>query len=338
MSKKKKKITLGLILRRFLLFILVLVLLVIVGANIYFKAPVLSYYKASKGAFEIPDIHKNFVPQGLAYDEAGKRYYVCGYMSDGTASPIYVIDVKSGELITKIKMMNQDGSDFTGHAGGLALLNGKLYVAGSVDANLLVYDADDVANAPMDSYLIYNNVVELASANDNMRVSHVTSVDGMLAVGEFYRLPTYDTHPSHAVETADGVQHALLVLVELDEKDNPTPKAAYSITDNIQGAYFDGGKLYLTASWGTGKSTLYTYNDGAITSDGTMNVLEREVPLYKLDSTVLSSTRIMPPMAEEIAVVDGQMITMCESACNKYIFGKLTGAHKVYATDLDSFK
>ncbi len=338
MSKKKKQRTMGSVLRGFLLFLLGLIVLVIIGANIYFKAPVMSYYKASEKAFEIPDIHKGFVPQGITYDETGRKYYLTGYMSDGSASPIYVVDVKTGDTINKVKMIGPDGADFAGHAGGLAFLNGKLYVAGSVDANLLVFDAAAVDNAAYDGYLPCENVVSLASENDNIRISFVTTLDGMLCVGEFYRLPQYDTHPAHAVETADGVQHAIMACVELDENHQPIPKSVYSLPDNIQGACFNGGKLYLSSSWGTSMSTLYAYNEGAIASNETMKVLDCEVPLYKLDSTVLDSKRKLAPMAEEFVIVDGKMVMMCESASNKYIFGKLTGAHKSYATDLTAFE
>ena len=42
-------------------------------------------------------------------------------------------------------------------------------------------------------------------------------------------------------------------------------------------------------------------------------------------------------MAEEIAAVDGKLYTMCESATNKYIFGKFTSAKYCYATDLSKY-
>ena len=39
-------------------------------------------------------------------------------------------------------------------------------------------------------------------------------------------------------------------------------------------------------------------------------------------------------MAEEIVTVDGKLYTMCESATDKYIFGKFTSAKYCYAADL----
>ena len=39
-------------------------------------------------------------------------------------------------------------------------------------------------------------------------------------------------------------------------------------------------------------------------------------------------------MSEEIVLVDGKTYVMCESASDKYKFGKFTGAKWCYATDL----
>ena len=43
-------------------------------------------------------------------------------------------------------------------------------------------------------------------------------------------------------------------------------------------------------------------------------------------------------MSEEIVIVDGKLYTMCESATNKYIFGKFTSAKYCYATDIAKYE
>lgn len=63
-------------------------------------------------------------------------------------------------------------------------------------------------------------------------------------------------------------------------------------------------------------------------------VTEGTMPLYGLDPSTLSGSFKLPPMAEEIIFVDGKLLTMCESASSKYIFGKLTGGQWCYATDV----
>ena len=62
------------------------------------------------------------------------------------------------------------------------------------------------------------------------------------------------------------------------------------------------------------------------------------VPLYVLDGSTLKGDIKLAPMAEEIVIENGKLYTMCESATNKYIFGKFTSAKYCYATDLSKYK
>ena len=60
-----------------------------------------------------------------------------------------------------------------------------------------------------------------------------------------------------------------------------------------------------------------------------------DVPLYYEDSASLveSDTVEAPPMSEEIVYLDGKIWIMNESACNKYIFGKLTTGNYLYSVE-----
>lgn len=53
------------------------------------------------------------------------------------------------------------------------------------------------------------------------------------------------------------------------------------------------------------------------------------MPLYYLDSDNLTETVVMPPMSEELVYRDGRVQVMYESACNKYIYGKLIRGWRV---------
>ena len=60
-----------------------------------------------------------------------------------------------------------------------------------------------------------------------------------------------------------------------------------------------------------------------------------KVPLIYLDSATLIDDVRMPPMAEEIVYMDGDVYVMNESACTKYKFGNLTSGRRVWAYELD---
>ena len=80
----------------------------------------------------------------------------------------------------------------------------------------------------------------------------------------------------------------------------------------------------------------FLYNEPK--QEGEITVLGQTVPRYVLDSSVLRKDIKLAPMSEEIVVVDGKLYTMCESATNKYIFGKFTSAKYCYATDLAAYE
>ena len=134
---------------------------------------------------------------------------------------------------------------------------------------------------------------------------------------------------------------ALILAYKLDADAefgiSPQIEAAYSTTGLVQGMCFDGnGRFCLSTSYGLAFSHIYVYNNPK--QEGNIDVLGQNVPLYALDSSCLAHDIKIAPMAEEIVFVDGKLYTMCESASNKYIFGKFTSAKYCYATDLTEYE
>ena len=82
-------------------------------------------------------------------------------------------------------------------------------------------------------------------------------------------------------------------------------------------------RIYIRFSDGTTRfASLYF-------ADGSIDILTGEVPLYYLDSDNLTETVVMPPMSEGLVYRDGRVQVMYESACNKYIYGKLIRGWRV---------
>lgn len=323
-AKKMKKILVG---------IIVFLIVFYTGVLCYFKLPVKAYLDASERTFTIPDSNKGFIAQGLCYDGSSGDFYVTGYMKDGSASPIYIVDRENGKLERKVLMSNPNGSDFTGHSGGISYYNGMVYVCGGESNCLYVFNPADIREASNGDKVSYVDVVDLSNNGDEIRCAFSTVADGMIFVGEFYRDPNYMTNSLHTIETLDGSQKALMVGFSLDGN-VATPQVAYSLPDQIQGACFTDESIFLSSSYGPAFSKIYDYPKNGLVKAGTQNVLGTNVPLYILDSQSPENLYKISPMSEEIEVVGGKLYTMCESASNKYIFGKLLGAWKVYATDM----
>ena len=163
-----------------------------------------------------------------------------------------------------------------------------------------------------------------------MKVAFSTVQNGMLYAGEFYRDPGYILSENHKVQTPDGLQYALAVGFSLennspDSRPLATAKVAFSIPNQIQGMCFEGDTVYLTTSWGLGKSFVYKYDLNKISQSGTKLVCGQTVPLYNLTMQNMEACYTLPPMAEEIEYVDGRFYISNESASDKYVFGKYTG-------------
>lgn len=321
----------------------VLAAMVLLGARLYFRIPVGDYYKASERGFLIPDCGRGFVAQGIAYDGQSGRFLVNGYQKDNIASPIYIIAPEARKPDKTIRMALPDGSDYTGHAGGIAVYGDYIYVADGGEHRLLVFSRQRIYEAADgDSVAALGAFDTATSDTDYIGPAFVTVEGHRLVTGEFYRNPNYQTPESHKFTTLAGdYQQALAVEYELDEQAqygiNPVPVKAYTLPDLAQGMCFDDGKIYVSTSWGTAQSHIYQYEESQLQLQGIIALLGTELPLYAMDSAALLVDGVIAPMSEEITIVDGKLYTMCESASNKYIFGKFTSAKWCYATDVEAF-
>lgn len=335
MSKKAKGILITCIV------MVCLVLLVILGANAYFKLPIATYYLASDKAFVIPGLNKGFVAQGLSYDKANNCYLVCGYMSDDTASPIYWVDGndETGKTSKKVLLANEDGTPFKGHAGGLTIHGDYIYVAGGNDGCLYVFSYPAVGIANDGDYI---GCLGTFPIDEKMSIAFTTSYDDKIVVGEFYEEQDYKTDDSHKLTTTIGEKQNAIAYgyTFSNEKDailgiSPTPCEVYTLPDKAQGMAINDGRIYVSTSYQAAFSHIYSFSIKAATRRGATTAITGEsIPLLELDSGTKIDDLKFPPMSEEIEFVDNNMLTMCESASNKYFFGKLTSAKWCYSTDV----
>lgn len=328
--------------------LIALIALVLVGAICYFKIPVASYYAASDKAFVIPDIMKGYVPQGMHYCEDEEVLVLSGYRSDGAASPIYVVeagDEDFGKLLQNVTLQNEDGTDFVGHGGGVAKYGDFVYVAGD-EAVLYVYSFADIMAAEQGGSVRCKDSISLkVSEEDYVIPAFVTVYKDTLVLGEFYREEVYPTLESHHMTTAAGdVHYALAVRFTLSADAEfgivTEPTVAYSLPAQVQGMTFteDGKRVYLSTSWGLSFSHVLEYDMTKLQREGEITVLGKSVPLYAMDSASLIKDHKIAPMSEEMAIINGKLYVLSESASSKYIFGRFTGGKWCYATDMEKMK
>lgn len=314
LKKILKKVALGLI-----AFVLAVLVILFAGVTIKYW----DYFSNSKAVFMIPGLMDNYVPQGFDYMADEDTYLMCGYMSDGQPSRIYIRFADGTTRYTALYFA--DGTAYDKHAGGICYNGDYVYLAG--DDGIDVFSLEQV--------LLGGEAVMLGTIPTGHDMAFCSFRDGYLFAGNFYYPEHYETPDHHRITTPAGDANTSLITVfRADETMefgiDPNAVAAISATDKVQGMCFTEDQIVLSISWSLTNSNLlyYDMDDSRV---GTVKVLSGEVPLYYLDSSNLTHTAVMPPMSEELVYRNGRIEVMCESACNKYIYGKLIRGWQVFA-------
>lgn len=277
----------------------------------YFGASHKEFYSLNaKEEFGIPGLDTKFVPQGIEFDKTSNMFLVCGYMSDGTPSRIYVVD-KLTQKTLKYVTLRVDGEDYTGHAGGIATDGKNLWLSGDKEVLTLnlsgVLDAETESPIEVDSRFITGNGCDW-----------VTYYDQKLMVGEFYEKGDYETPEAHRTKTSN----ALAYVYEVDETRNTkikdAPDFCISLPDNAQGLTICEDKIVVSASWAIPKSRIFVYDNVLAEAPTSTITLNKALPLYELGESSLQKSILAPSMSEELVAVDGRIYIMFESACNKW--------------------
>ncbi len=307
--------------------VLGLFLLIVIGLNICFRIGYRDFYASAEREFRIPGLSAGFIPQGLTLCPSG-TYLTCGYMKDHGASRIYIV----GDEERYVELAGEDGTADTNHAGGLAVYGDYLYLTN--EEYISVYVLGDVLAASTGA-----SVAPVSRLAVGMQPAFVYVDKDKMYVGEFYREENYMTDEAHHMTTDAGDLHYAVMSVYALSEDgefgfaSEVPECVYSVTGLAQGVCItQSGRICVSASYGTASSKLYVYEDPAqYAPDGTFELAGARVPLYYLDGNHLEQTVTLFPMSEELVAAGGRIFVMCESASNKYIFGKFTGCNFVYS-------
>lgn len=310
------------ILRNMLLGLLIFVLAVLGVLQIGVTVKYWDYFRSSEGSFLIPGLFDAYVPQGFDYMEETDTYLMCGYMSDGSPSRIYI---RFSDGTTRFaSLCYADGSIYDKHAGGICHNGDYVYLAG--DDGVDVFSLEEV--------LVGGEARMLGTVPTGHDMAYCSFYNGYLLAGNFYYPGHYETPENQRIITPAGdANTALMTVFRADPEGefgiDPNAVAAISTPGKVQGMTFlSDDRLVLSISWSLTDSNLLFYD---VDTDrvGSIDILTGEVPLYYLDSDNLTETVVMPPMSEELVYRDGRVQVMCESACNKYVYGKLIRGWRV---------
>ncbi len=294
-----------------------------------------AFYKNADPVFKTPGIKDNFVQQGFDYVEQDEVFLVTGYMSDKTCSRVYVVQADGSSSFVQLK--KADGSDYTGHTGGIVRRGEYVYITGADGLDVFPY-ADIIAGK--------DSVQKLGEVKTYVDPAHCYIFGDYILTGSFFIESDYETPAHERMTTPCGDENtSIITAFKLDESQpfgvDPVPKAVISTRKKVQGmCVTDDNKVVLSTSYGLSTSQLFVYDTSDLpvvenyTFVGTTKDEEafsfENVTLLYLESEDCVQVINAPPMAEELVYLDGKIYIMNESASNKYIFGKITTGRKIY--------
>lgn len=296
--------------------LLAAVLLFLGGLNVAKFVIYDEYYDIEEDVCKNPGLSDGFVCQGIAAAEEQGVFLVSGYMKDHSASRIYVTSEKNESYYVSLM---KNGEAFDGHAGGIATTGDKVYLANGGKVYIFAL-ADLLA-------LKNGDVLEIGAGQDvPVSAAFVYTDEEYLYVGEFHDGGAYVIE-GHESETAEGTHYAYCVKYALSDLEKPLK--VYSLRNKVQGICFTpDGKVVMSTSYGLADSVYYVYDEAKATDSG--KTVEG-APLYYLDT--LEKSVNGPAMSEDLDWYNGKVITLSESASDKYIFGKFFFADKIVVLD-----
>ncbi|MBQ2734609.1 MAG: hypothetical protein IJD75_03960 [Clostridia bacterium] len=318
--------TLGAMLLHLLFSLLVLLLVAWIGLLVAKLVVYPDYMDNKETICSIPGIHEGYVPQGLDHVD-DNTYLFSGYHGDNMLS-LYLSENGVGKQILPI---DKNGKALVGHGGGITSAKDFVYIAS--EGKLYIFSLSQLKSAESG-----DKVSPIGIFPVDTEASFCFANDTHLFVGEFYKAEDYEIDHSHAYTTPAGDEHrALISCYPLNEDGSITdeyPLYSISVTSWVQGFAVKGDTYMVSRSWGLNSSTLEFY-EGLKDSGKTIDVSGKEVPLYYLDSSNHQKTVKMPAFSEDLDVVGNRVIVSFESACNKYIVGKLFFADKVISYPIE---
>ncbi|MBL5832610.1 lamin tail domain-containing protein [Heyndrickxia sporothermodurans] len=280
----------------------------------------------------IPGLVQDLVPQGLGYYKKKNWLLTINYLSDGRPGTLCVIDATTEKLIKSVVLYNQNGTPYTGHAGGVAVSKENVWIAS-------------------ENFLFTLNINDIVSARDNDEIRFTNQIpvpveaaydvydddNGILWVGEFYEPNSYPTDPSHhQVNRGGEMQYAWMVGYKLKSNtdmiaedqwikgsnQSATPDYVLSTIGKVQGAVVEKKGISLVTSYGRANdSVLYRYESPLKEEPHKfVTIGGKEIPLWFLDGETAKPRKSITaiPMKEGAVLVKKQLYVSFESGANKY--------------------
>lgn len=305
----------------------------ILGGALRDREEFADFMDRAKTQFVIPGLDRDMTPQGIGYSEKTGLVYITSYAAGGAASVISAVSLETGEPEAEYRLLNGDGTPFTGHVGGIAVTEDYIYFSVSQDFE----KSFSVAELPLTELpasgrhdVTWKETIPLPVSPSFLNYSQ-----SVLWVGNFYHPPAgYELPPELPYTTAGaGVEYGCYILgFRLDggrltapagEK-YPVPELVLAAPDRLQGVVRLEDGVVLSQSYGRkNNSALLVYSLAADElPDTSLDICGHRVPAYVLDGLRLREALTAMPMAEGLCLSPKGVLVLFESGSSRYQNGK----------------
>lgn len=275
--------------------------------------------------FVIPGLNEGFVPQGITFCEKENSFMISGYNACGGAAYILTVDAKSGRINGEYKIVKGDGTDFTGHSGGIASFGRYVYIT---DGYILYYIPSAVFTGGSKEVKIGGEIRLPAYA------SFISAFDGYLWAGNFYHKSLSGGYDVCACDGYGKLYRTLIAGYRFDfdcegalrtstfgDISTAIAYAAVFAPDEVQGiAFLGNGDMHLSCSYGRevmSQQLLYSYPLKR-SCDTVVTLGKNQIPAWFLNNDSLKRSLVVPPMSEGVVARNGMVYVIFESASDKY--------------------
>ena len=142
------------------------------------------FFKEFSPSFTLPGLFEGVIPQGICYNALLDSYIISNYYEDGAfPSVITIVNAESGKFEKALFLQYDDGTDYTGHAGGIACSDEYIFI--SSDGQCYTISIEAIIKAENYDKLQFESNFKL-----NTKGSFAAFSDDVLWFGDFIESDT----------------------------------------------------------------------------------------------------------------------------------------------------
>ena len=299
-----RKIIVGL-LKLLLVFFIFLIIFIFVD---YVRLNISYSFNKSKyiDSIDVQGNKDKYVPQGLAYSEENDIVLQTSYNKSKKISMLYVTRFSDGKLLKSLKIKNNDNSENTSHAGGIAVSDNKVWITSDYYVN--EFSLKEIINTRNDS------IRSLRDEKLPIRGDFATYKDNTLWIGDFFLKPFYNVENDNPLLLAYNTNG----IVNYQK-----PKLAISLPKMVQGLTFDEENNFILTRSFTNliSSDLVIYKNVLNKeTNETYKVGTTTIPYYKFNDENKIRNEKLVPMAEGLFYKEKYLYILFENSSDAYFY------------------